>query len=100
MSVFGATFINTVVLPQAFDYICGYAGIQAVVSAAQDVNNPCGLNGFLLIRTHPLTRIFPQKLHILPWMAGSRAMHMYRTFGSRVTHGAVTERYLVKSVLF
>ena len=32
-----------------------------------------------------------EKLPILPWMAGSRAMHMYRTYGSRVTHGAVTE---------
>jgi hypothetical protein len=37
---------------------------------------------------------FYQKLHILPWMAGSRAMHMYRTYGSRVTHGAVTEEQL------
>ena len=50
MCVFGALFIDTVVLIQAFVYICGYAGIQAIVSAAQDVNNPRCLNGFLLIR--------------------------------------------------
>ena len=31
---------------------------------------------------------------ICPWMDGSRAMHMYRTYGSRVTHGAVTEEQI------
>jgi hypothetical protein len=40
MCVFGATFIYTIVLIQAFVYIRGDAGIQAVISAAQDVNKP------------------------------------------------------------
>ena len=56
MCVFGTLFIDTVVLIQALVYICGYAGIQAIVSAAQDVNKPriC-LNACLLIRWHPLS---------------------------------------------
>ena len=57
MCVFGTLFIDTVVLIQTFVYICGYAGIQAIVSAAQDVNNPRCLNVCLLIRWHPLNSI-------------------------------------------
>ncbi len=49
MCVFGALFTDTVVLVQAFIYIGGYAGIQAIVCATQDVNNPRYLNACLLI---------------------------------------------------
>ena len=34
---------------------------------------------------------------IYPWMDGSRTTHMYRMYGSRVTHGAVTEEQLSRS---
>ncbi len=58
-------------------------------------NNLYLAGGFILLVAALITGYFMGSRNlenqILPGMAGSRAMHMYRTYGSRVTHGAVTE---------
>ena len=56
-----------------------------------------GSAGFASLHGCNLLGQCKELLPICPRMDGSRAMHMYRTYGSRVTHGAVTEEQLPRS---